>query len=238
MFHDATFSQATVLTVTELVDAVLTVEFTNELGQILPGYTITIDGLIGDEIDLTKEERVVKQLEELMNAGYEIAERPANETMVILDSTEVTVQYKLQGILSLASAPNALDFGSLAYNATTKRVEDPSIDQPLIVTDTRADTANGWTLTASLSSPMRNSDGQELVNALRYVYKGQETILDANDQTVYLNTNGSAGSFEVSDSWGNQSGTDGVKLQIGSSDTIHTGNYVGVITWKVMAGQP
>ncbi|MFD2307323.1 pectate lyase-like adhesive domain-containing protein [Enterococcus termitis] len=238
VFHDATFSQATVLTVTELVDAVLTVEFTNELGQILPGYTITIDGLIGDEIDLTKEERVVKQLEELMNAGYEIAERPANETMVILDSTEVTVQYKLQGILSLASAPNALDFGSLAYNATTKRVEDPSIDQPLIVTDTRADTANGWTLTASLSSPMRNSDGQELVNALRYVYKGQETILDANDQTVYLNTNGSAGSFEVSDSWGNQSGTDGVKLQIGSSDTIHTGNYVGVITWKVMAGQP
>ncbi|MDA9472503.1 pectate lyase-like adhesive domain-containing protein [Enterococcus sp. 5H] len=238
VFHDTKFSQATILTVTEIVDAVLTVEFTNEIDQILPGYTITIDGLIGDEIDLTKEERVVEQLENLINAGYEIAERPENEAGVILDSTEVAVRYKLQGVLSLASAPNALDFGTLTYNATTKRVEDPEFDQPLIVTDTRADTANGWSLTATLSAPMRNTSGQELVNALRYVYEGQETILDTNAQMVYLNQAGAAGSFEISNSWGNQIGTDGVKLQIGSSDTVHTGSYVGVITWKVMAGQP
>lgn len=238
VFHDTKFSQATILTVTEIVDAALTVEFTNELDQILPGYTITIDGLIGDEIDLTKEELVVKQLEDLISVGYEVAERPENETGVILDSTEVTVRYKLQGVLSLASAPNALDFGSLTYNATTKRVEDPAFDQPLIVTDTRADTANDWSLTAALSTPMRNTSGQELINALRYVYEGQETILDTNAQMVYLNNAGKAGSFEISNSWGNQAGTDGVKLQIGSSDIVHTGSYVGVITWKVMAGQP
>ncbi|MDA9471870.1 YapH protein [Enterococcus sp. 5H] len=237
-FHDATFSQGTILTVTEIIDSILTVEFVNELDQLLPGYTIMIDGLIGDEIDLTKEETVVKQLEGLLNAGYEISERPANETAVVLDTTEVTVRYKLQGVLSLASAPAALDFGSLTYNATTKRVEDPEIDQRLIVTDTRANPANGWTLTASLSSPMRNNEGQELINALRYVYRGQEVILDGNAQTVYLNTDGSSGIFDISNSWGNQTGTDGVKLQIGSSDTVHTGSYVGEITWKVMAGQP
>ncbi|GGC90766.1 pectate lyase-like adhesive domain-containing protein [Enterococcus wangshanyuanii] len=220
------------------VDAVLTVEFINELGQVLPGYTITIDSQVGDKIDLTKEERVTKQLTDLESAGYEIAERPDNETEVVINNTEVTVRYKLQGILSLASAPNALDFGSLTYNATTKRVDDPSIDQPLIVTDTRADTANGWTLTASLSTPMRNTEGQELVNALRYVYRGKETILDTNAQTVFLNADGSAGSIDISNSWGSQTGTDGVKLQIESSDIVHTGNYVGVITWKVMAGQP
>lgn len=220
------------------VDAVLTVEFINELGQVLPGYTITIDSQVGDKIDLTKEERVTKQLTDLESAGYEIAERPGNETEIVINNTEVTVRYKLQGILSLASAPNALDFGSLTYNATTKRVDDPSIDQPLIVTDTRADTANGWTLTASLSTPMRNTEGQELVNALRYVYRGKETILDTNAQTVFLNADGSSGSIDISNSWGSQTGTDGVKLQIESSDIVHTGNYVGVITWKVMAGQP
>lgn len=237
-FHDTTFAKAATLTVNEVKDAVLIVEFVNEVDQLLPGYTITIDGLIGDEIDLTKDEQVVKQLEDLVNAGYEISERPMNETAVVLNETEVTVRYKLQGVLSLASAPSALDFGSLTYNATTKRVEDPSIDQPLIVTDTRANTEDGWMLTASLSTPMMNGDGQELINALRYVYNGHETILDTNAQTVFLNTEGAAGSLDISNSWGNQTGTDGVKLQIGSADTIHTGNYVGVITWKVMAGQP
>ncbi|WP_271491355.1 lectin-like domain-containing protein [Enterococcus sp. 5H] len=220
-------------------DAVLIVEFVNELDQVLPGYTITIENhLIGDEVDLTKNQGVVEQLAALESAGYEIAERPVNEAAVLLDQAEVTVCYKIQGVLSLASAPNSLDFGSLTYNATTQRVEDPDIDQPLIVTDTRAESANGWTLTASLSTPMINEDGQELINALRYVYKGHETILDSNAQTVYLNTDGSAGSFDISNSWGNQTGTDGVKLQIGSSDIVHTGSYVGVITWKVMAGQP
>lgn len=217
----------------------LKVEFRNELDQLLPGYTIIIDSYqVGDEIDLTKEQQVIDQLENLERAGYEIMERPENETAVKLDSIEVTVQYKLQGVLSLASAPNSLDFGSLTYNASTQRVEDPTIDQPLIITDTRADAADGWNLTASLSAPMKNSEGKELINALRYVYQGEETILNASAQTVYLNGAGTAGSYNVSNSWGNQTGTDGVKLQINSSDIVHTGNYVGVITWKIMAGQP
>lgn len=220
-------------------DAVLTVEFVNELDQLLPGYTVTIeDYLIGDGVDLTKNQAVINQLTALESAGYEIAERPANETAILLDEAEVTVRYKIQGVLSLASAPNSLDFGTLVYDATTQRVEDPDIDQPLIVTDTRAEAENGWRLTATLSTPMKTDDGKELVNALRYVYQGQETILDTNAQTVYLNTAGSAGSFNVSNSWGNQTGTDGVKLQISSSDIVHTGSYTGVITWKVMAGQP
>lgn len=224
--------------VTDITEGVLTVEFVNELNQVLPGYTITIDGLVGDTIDLTKEERVTDQLADLESAGYEIVERPGNETGIALNNIAVTVRYKIQGVLSLASAPNALDFGNLTYNATTKRVEDPTIDQPLIVTDTRAETTSGWRLTATLSTAMKNANGQELVNALRYVYKGEETILDTNAQVVYLNTTGSTGRFEVSNSWGTQKGTDGVKLQIGSTDTVYTGNYVGVITWKVMAGQP
>ncbi|WP_271491139.1 pectate lyase-like adhesive domain-containing protein, partial [Enterococcus sp. 5H] len=143
-FHDTTFIEATTLTVVD-ADAVLTVEFINELDQVLPGYTLILDGYqVGDEIDLTQNQVVVEQIANLENAGYEIVERPANEAAVKLDQTEVTVQYKLQGILSLTSAPSTIDFGSLTYNATTQRIEDPMIDMPLIVTDTRANVESGW----------------------------------------------------------------------------------------------
>ncbi len=220
------------------VDAVLSVEFLNEANQVLPGYTVKLNTQVGDTIDLTKEESVTTQLTNLTKAGYDIAERPANETAVKINNTALTVQYKLQGVLSLTSVPSALDFGSLAYNATTKRVEDPEFDKQLVVTDTRADAANGWRLTATLTTPMKNGSGQELVNALRYVADGKETILNTNAQVVYTNSKGTAGSFDVSDSWGKTANTDGIKLQINSSDTVYTGDYVGVITWKVMAGQP
>ncbi|MBO0441227.1 WxL domain-containing protein [Enterococcus sp. DIV0869a] len=218
--------------------AVLTVQFINELEQLLPGYTVRIETQVGDEIDLTKEQAVVEQLAALVSAGYELSERPDNETAFKIEAAEMTVQYKLQGLLSLVSAPQSIDFGSITYDATTKRVEDPEIDQPLIVADTRADNSNGWTLTAALSSPMKNETGQELRSALRYVYEGQETLLDTNAQMVYLNQEGVSGRFDISDSWGTENGTDGVKLEIGSSEIVHTGSYTGVITWKVMAGQP
>lgn len=237
-FHDATFTEATTLTVVD-AEAVLTVEFVNELEQILPGYTLTLDGYqVGDEVDLTKEQAVIEQIANLEDAGYEIVERPANENAVKLDLTEVTVQYKIQGVLTLASAPDTLDFGTLTYNAQTQRVEEPQFDEDLIVADTRAGTTDGWTLSATLSSPLMNEDGKELVNALRYVWQGEERVLNQFDQLIYTNTTGSAGVFNVSDSWGSTSQTDGLKLQLDGQDNIFTGSYTGVITWKVMAGQP
>lgn len=177
-------------------------------------------------------------MENVTAAGYEIAERPINETAVKIDNTTVTVQYKLQGVLSLTSVPSVLDFGTLTYNATTKRVDDPHFDNQLVVTDTRADATNGWRMTASLSTPMRNGNGQELVNALRYVNQGKETILNQNAQVVHTNAKGVSGSYVISNEWGTTANTDGIKLQINSSDTVYTGDYVGVITWKVMTGQP
>ncbi|MBO0423746.1 pectate lyase-like adhesive domain-containing protein [Enterococcus plantarum] len=220
------------------MDAVLRVEFVNEANQVLSGYTVTINTIVGNTVDLTTNDAVQTQVENVTAAGYDIAERPANENAITIDNTAVTVQYKLQGVLSLTSVPNALDFGTLTYDARTKRVEDPSFDEQLVVTDTRADAKNGWRMTASLSTPMRNSEGQELVNALRYMNQGKETILSQDAQVIYTNTKGTAGSYAISDGWGKTSDTDGIKLQINSSDTVYTGDYVGVITWKVMAGQP
>ncbi|WP_430602385.1 hypothetical protein IGJ02_002722 [Enterococcus sp. DIV0724b] len=230
---------STIINVTVVdVDAVLKVEFVNESNQVLPGYTVTINTQVGDTVNLTQKDEVKLQVENVTAAGYEIAERPINETAVKIDNTTVTVQYKLQGVLSLTSVPSVLDFGTLTYNATTKRVDDPHFDNQLVVTDTRADATNGWRMTASLSTPMRNGNGQELVNALRYVNQGKETILNQNAQVVHTNAKGVSGSYVISNEWGTTANTDGIKLQINSSDTVYTGDYVGVITWKVMTGQP
>lgn len=218
--------------------AVLTVNFVNEANQILRGYTVLISGLVGDTIDLTQQSTVQTQLSNVTNAGYDIVARPTNETAVSLNNAAVMVQYKVQGVISLASVPSTLGFGSLSYEAATKRIDNPTVDKKLIITDTRADASTGFKMTATLSTPMTNVNGKTLANALRYVYKGSEKVLDVNAQEVYINSSGATGNYTVSDTWGDNKGTDGVKLQLGSSEVVYTGDYTGVITWKVMAGQP
>lgn len=218
--------------------SILTVNFVNEANQTLSGYTVKIDGFVGDTIDLTKQVDVLAQLSNVTSAGYEIKERPNNEHAISLNQTAVIVQYKIQGVLSLASVPTTLGFGSLSYEATNKRVENPKVDKKLIVTDTRVNASTGFNITATLTVPMTNANGKKLANALRYVYRGSEKILNTQAQEVYINNKGVAGSYPVSDSWGDTKGTDGVKLQMNSSDVVYKGDYTGVITWKVMAGQP
>lgn len=73
---------------------------------------------------------------------------------------------------------------------------------------------------------------------MRYVYKEKENILNDNAQVVYTNLDVKRGEYVISDSWGNSKGSDGVKLQIEGTQNIGTGSYQGVITWKLMAGQP
>lgn len=221
-------------------DVVLTVEFMNEINQLLSDYTVVIDGKIGDVVDLTTEPLVLEQMQALDQAGYEIVTRPENESSFTLTQTEMIARYQVTGLLRLTSAPSALDFGSLTYNARTQRVEKPTFDQekePLLVTDTRASADSGWTMMATLSSPLVNEDEQELVNALRYVFEGEETILDTNALIVHRQ-NDAQRLFNVSDTWGDTRGSDGLKLQIGARDVVHTGNYQGTITWTIMAGQP
>lgn len=230
---------ATVILITVFsTEGTVTVNFVNEVEQVLPGYTVIIDGMIGDVIDLTKEESLTLQLMNVMSAGYDILERPVNESSVSIDSVNVIVKYKIQGVISLSSVPSTLGFGSLTYEAVTKRIEKTTLDKPLIITDTRADASNGFKVTATLSTPMTNARGKKLENAVRYVYKGNEKILDKNAQEIYVNSRGFSGSYTVSDSWGGTLGTDGVKLEINSSDVIYIGDYTGVITWKIIAGQP
>lgn len=160
---------------------------------------------------------------------------------VVIDVTSSPVSIPggtVTGSLSLESVPVSFNFGSIVYDARTQRIDNPNYNNKIIVKDTRAVTTGGWSMTATLTEPMKNNQGKFLLEALRYVYGGKESILSDNAQVVYKKSDGGVGSYSVSDSWGDSSGTDGLKLQIESSDVVYTGNYTGVITWKLMAGTP
>ena len=180
---------------------------------------------------------------EITSGTGTVIEEPTTEETTITMGTE---DAKIRAIfladpidaLKIESAPSRIDFGTLTYDATTKRIENPTIDSPLVVLDRRSGAISGWTLTATVSTPMKNEDEKELTRALRYVHNGKETILGMDAQIVGQNTTGTPGRYVISDHWGKEKGSDGLKLQLDSSDSVYTGNYIGVITWKLMAGQP
>lgn len=220
--------------------AKLQVDFMNEVEELLPGYSLIIDGFIGDPIDLTTEKKVIEQLENIITAGYEIVSKPENEANVAMDSTTVAVIYKLQGLISLSSAPTNLDFGTLTYEAKNKRIERPSFDKKLIVTDTRAraEVRNGFRISAVLTKALTNEKGNQLVDVLSYRYEGVEKLLGEQEQIVYVNTKGEAGIYAITDSWGSNQGDDGLKLQLKGTTMLYTGSYQGIITWKLMVDEP
>lgn len=234
---DEVNSASSSVTIPVVGGATILVNFVDEVGKDLHAK-VPITGNIGSTVDLTKQEAVSEAITAVLGKHYQLTQRPSNETAVPVVAGDSTVQYVFNGTLSIVTAPELLDFGSIEYKAQKERVDDPSYAQPLAVSDTRADKAQGWTLTATLTAPMKNSNNQTLANALRYVYKGEEKILDTNAQVVYNTTTAQEDNYTVSDTWGTKKGTDGVKLQIGSTDTVYKGTYTGVITWKVMAGQP
>ncbi len=219
------------------VSTSLTIQFVGEDSNEIH-TPVVLDGNTTDNVDLTNQTIVQGIISDLVSKGYtQLAwDNPFPENKTPYSAGTVT--YKFQGNLALDSVPKTLNFGNLTYDAKDQRVENPTFKEKLVISDTRANPSQGWHLTAELADPMKNDKGQELVNALRYVDKGKESILDSNAQVVYANTEGKDGKFVVSDQWGTTQGTDGIKLQINSSDTVYTGEYIGVITWKIMAGQP
>ncbi|WP_139843842.1 pectate lyase-like adhesive domain-containing protein [Candidatus Enterococcus clewellii] len=234
------------------MNAVLTVHFEDESRMALSGYTLTIgEGQdidtplnVGDVIDLTsaKFQVVQDQLAALELAGYEISQRPENEMSLMITETAQTVTYTVTGQLFLKSAPLTVDFGKIIYNAKVQRVDNPTTDGDLVVTDTRANKSAGWTLYAALTTNMKNdATGSVMNEALWYVDSAGDEIsltLDSGNQAIYRNTSG--GNFDVTSTWGETSAEPGLKLVADPTKTTVSsiGTYSGVVTWTIMAGQP
>ncbi|EOT60167.1 hypothetical protein I583_02802 [Enterococcus haemoperoxidus ATCC BAA-382] len=216
----------------------ITVTFKSDKGTELHEPIVTEMYEVGSKVDLTKLPAVTTAVKSLTDKGY-LVTRPANETALTVAEGGTTAAYTFSGTLSLTSVPKVLNFGTIRYTTKTQRVENPSYVDPLVVRDTRSDKADGWTMTAEVTTPMTNVDNKLLKNALRYVYKGKEQTLSSDAQVVYTATTPTIPeSYSVSENWGTTKGSDGVKFQLDSSETVYTGEYTGVITWKIMPGQP
>lgn len=250
-YSDATFPAASKYIVEQGLST-LTIQFENENGQIMDGYTLTAGNAetnsistpiyIGDTIDLTSStfKTLQDQITSLESAGYEIVSRPDNENALPITEAEQTVTYQVRGLLSLQSAPATVDFGSITFTGKKQEVTDPTIDKDLIIMDTRATKENGWTLYASLSSSMKNSTTGSVMNdALRYVNNsGNEITLNEGNQPIVSNSDG--GTENISSSWGAGTTKTGLKLVADPSKTTvsSVGSYSGTVTWTIMAGQP
>lgn len=227
------------VTVTD-IDSVVTLKFVNEVDKVIDDYTTTIKAKVGDTIDLTQHKTLIEQIAVLNKDGYLIDQdnRPDKETSFPVTDTDVVVTYKIYGTLQFHSVPTELDFGKVTYLARPNRVEKPTYDKNLVVRDTRSGNADGFRVTASVTTPLQTKDGKKLQDVLRYVMSGKETILSEAEEPIYQVDKGKSGLHDISQNWDDKQKSDGIKLQLGSSGDIFTGQYTGEITWKIMEGQP
>ncbi|MBP1047984.1 hypothetical protein I6N96_16965 [Enterococcus sp. BWM-S5] len=231
----------TITVVVEKSESTVTVQFVNELDEELH-QEIVLTADIGQSVDLTTTQSVLDAIADVEGRSYVITNRPDSEAGIVVSASGTTVTYKFKGVLELTSAPATVDFGSLTYNAKVQRVDNPTTDDDLVVTDTRADTTDGWTLYAELTENMINvSTGSIMNEALWYVDSSGNEIpltLDYGSQAVY--TSSAGGSFDITSTWGNTSNDPGLKLIADPTKTTvsSVGKYSGVVTWTIMAGQP
>ena len=228
----------------------LTVKFVNEADEEMPAYTLTITEMNGeklvvsDKVDLTDPQHgVTTKLENLEAAGFEIVERPAKETEFYLDNTAVTAIYKVKGLVYLSSAPNSINFGTVTYDATVKRVDNGVYDQDLVVNDTRV-TKTKWLLGAKVMSQMTNTEDSsvKLIDSLQYVNGDETIILNDGLQNIYQASETpeeNSGVTNISDTWGQTKESNGIKLVVDPSKSkVLQGQYTGEIEWQFMEATP
>ena len=146
------------------------------------------------------------------------------------------VNSTIAGGLVISSRPETIDFGEVSYKAKDFTVDNPSVSDPLEVTDTRSDKTDGWSLTAKVVTPL-NDNGKVLEGNMVYRKAGKN--LDINStQVIYSNQDQSKTKVDVTETWGNTADSDGVKLKFKYTDKMKKGSYTGVIRWTLMAGQP
>jgi hypothetical protein len=146
-------------------------------------------------------------------------------------------------VIELVSAPKTINFGTVSYDATVKRVDNGIYDQDLIFNDTRARKSK-WTLGAKLISQMTNTDDEsiKLVDSLQYVNGDKTVILSEDLQGIYQSADKPAEDetvINISDTWGSTKDSNGIKLVIDPTKSkITNGQYTGEIEWQLMEATP
>ncbi|MHC5247439.1 mucin-binding protein [Enterococcus sp. LJL90] len=236
---DEAGNSATVNVTITVYDNRITVNFIDGDNKVLE-TAIQIAGRPTEPINLATNTEVLAKISSVTNHGYtlETTGRPNPETVTFTETTQ-SVNYLFSGILAIESAPSSIDFGTIVFDATVQRRDNPNLNgEKLVISDNRAKVDGGWTLTATLTKEMTNDQTKSVMsNALVYVDANlKEVPLSDEEQTIAVNATG--GNQVITDSWGTTADSEGLKLIADPSETTFSnlGSYNGQITWTVTAG--
>ncbi|MHC5372180.1 mucin-binding protein [Enterococcus sp. LJL120] len=236
---DEAGNSATVDVTITVYDNRITVNFIDGDNKVLE-TAIQIAGRPTEPINLATNAEVLAKISSVTNQGYtlETTGRPNPETVTFTETTQ-SVNYLFSGILAIESAPSSIDFGTIVFDATVQRRDNPNLNgEKLVISDNRARVDGGWTLTATLTKEMTNDQTKSVMsNALVYVDANlKEVPLSKEAQTIAVNATG--GNQVITDSWGTTADSEGLKLIADPSETTFSnlGSYNGQITWTVTAG--
>ncbi len=165
---------------------------------------------------------------------YKLNTSKVNDSYESIVKTKKDSNTKVSGSLRLVEGPAEIDFGKIDYLAKNQRVEDPTIKGKLEVADTRHG-AKKWTLQATMEEPLK--DGTKVLpSEVKYKTDTEDLTLTSAAKPVYENTQ-QTNRVVVSDSWGTKPGSNGVKLNVKSTDKLTKGTYIGKIRWTVVEAE-
>lgn len=197
----------------------VTVKYVNEDGQeIAPLKNIT--GRIGMNYQ-TKAEII---------SGYTLIKQPENAEGTI-SSTDQTVIYCYQGHLAFSSVPEQLSFGTHELSVENKEYAVESMDQDIVVKDTRTLGSN-WQLRATLNKPLTGEHTQAVLpDALVYTNGSQTQTLQSNTSTViHSAVTTTHDDCNVSQGW--KTSEQGLKVKVKSGEA-RADRYSGEIRWEL-----
>lgn len=168
-----------------------------------------------------------------MKASYQV-----NGQTVEINKKSNVARSTIAGGLRLVSAPDTIDFGKMTYMAKATSIDNPSIDDRLVVSDTRSNSEDGWQLNVALVVPLTKTTGEVLDGEVIYKNGKDEHELTSAEYPIYTKKATDQANVDVTDSWGTTAKSDGIKLKFKATDAPKTGSYTGKIRWTLMAGQP
>lgn len=164
-----------------------------------------------------------------------LAEASYSDDMTAKEVTSNEVISKVLGGLTLVSAPDGVNFGSVNVSDYQKEVavDKNDMQTPLLVQDTRIKRTN-WDVTAQIISDMTNGSDVR-TGALKYYYNKKPLTLTNLPQPIYDNDGkNTTFEFNISNLWGKVAEAEGLKLDMsGGEAPSATNSYNGTIQWTV-----
>lgn len=219
----------------EATDALLKVQFVNELGDVLSEVQLT-EYKKGQEVILANVKRVQDELAKYKaDGGYTVVNEPPAKFNIT--TTPMIVQYELKGNLYIASAPKLFDFGRVTKklnDINIKEATNLSTQSALKVVDNRGDKSDGWTLTLKVVTEL-TSGSEQLVGAMEYRTSDKDGfVVNTSAETAFASQSG--GDAVVSDTW--KADGPGLGLKIKANSIKKTGTYGSEIEWGLIASAP